>query len=161
MQIIEQAELTGKYPILAKAFSGSPEGFPTNLATRHERVAMDLDGVWGTANCVKLLDDLVFSDRPDRLGFTYDVMMELFALKNHHDRLYPQFSGSQHDPFLAVKVIEPKRAEATATVKVAEPKAVTATPRAVIEDAPPTVPAATNPSAAWPELSSLDELRFI
>lgn len=65
-----------------------------------------MDAVWGTTNCIRLLDELVFSDRPDRLGFTYDVMMELFALKNFHDRLYPQFNNNQFDPFAKVDLVE-------------------------------------------------------
>jgi type II secretory ATPase GspE/PulE/Tfp pilus assembly ATPase PilB-like protein len=161
LQIIEQAELTSKYPQLAKAFSVFPEGFPTNLATRHERVASELDGVWGTANCVRLLDDLVFSDRPDRLGFTYDVMMELFALKNHHDRLYPQFAGNQHDPFLAVMATEAKLSETTVKVKAAEPKTASVKPQAVVKEKSSAAPLSTNPGPTWPELDSLDELRII
>ena len=98
-----QAELTSKYPKLATAFLDSPDAFPNNLATRHERVAQELDGVWGSPACTKLLEELVFSDRPDRLGFTFDVMMELFELKNHHDSFYPQFTTNSHDPFAHVR----------------------------------------------------------
>ena len=69
--------------------------------TRHERIARELDDVWGSAECKRLLDELVFSDRPDRLGFTYDVMLELFGLRNLHDRLYPQPDYPHFDPFAA------------------------------------------------------------
>ncbi len=98
-----QAELTSKYPKLAAAFLDSPDAFPNNLATRHERVTKELDSVWGSPDCTKLLAELVFSERPDRLGFTFDVMMELFELKNHHDSLYPQFTTSGYDPFAYVR----------------------------------------------------------
>lgn len=98
-----QAELTRKYPKLATAFLDSPDAFPNNLATRHERVTQELDSVWGSHACTKLLEELVFSDRPDRLGFTFDVMMELFELKNNHDSLYPQFTTSEYDPFAHVR----------------------------------------------------------
>ncbi len=100
---IEQARLTGKYPKLAAAFLDSPDAFPNNLATRHERVAQELDGLWGSPDCTRILDELVLSDRPDRLGFSFDVMMELYKLKDHHDSLYPQFVISEHDPFTAAK----------------------------------------------------------
>lgn len=79
------AEVTAKYPKIGNVFAKAEQGFPVNLASRHEHLLRELDAVWGTADGVCLLDDLVFSDRPDRLGFTSDVMMELFALKNHHD----------------------------------------------------------------------------
>ncbi len=55
-------------------------------------------------DCTRFLDELVFSDRPDRLGFTFDVMMELFALKNHHDAFYPQYVTSEYDPFTSGKI---------------------------------------------------------
>jgi type II secretory ATPase GspE/PulE/Tfp pilus assembly ATPase PilB-like protein len=72
------------------------------MAARHERVTKELDSVWGTLECSHLLEDLVFSDRPDRLGFTFDVMMELFALKNYHDKQYSQYTISEFDPFASV-----------------------------------------------------------
>lgn len=134
----EIVELTGKYPNIGNVFAKAQQGFPTNLASRHEHLMRELDAAWGTAEGVRLLDELMFSDRPDRNGFTYDVMMELFALKGHHDRLYPQFVGNQFDPFAAVKLVEeggnpapkaPRRAASTAPGAV-RPVASSAKPAA-------------------------------
>ena len=173
------AELTGKYPKIGNLFSKAQQGFPVNLASRHAHVMQELDSAWGTAECVRMLDDLVFSDRPDRLGFTSEVMMELFALKGHHDRLYPQFVGNQFDPFAAVKLGE---VDIGAGVKIASRTAgksspatkdpapdLAEIPRPVTEVRPET---ATSPDegvqpvvsaniarGAWPEITNLDELR--
>lgn len=179
-------DLTSKYPNIGNVFVKAQQGFPTSLASRHEHVMRELDGTWGTADCVRLLDDLVFSDRPDRLGFTYDVMMELFALKGHHDRLYPQFVVNQFDPFAAVKlgetdgVVRSKTAgraeiEPAATKTSTPDKAAANTPAPLpgtqkqAEEPPP--PAArqaqpetvvsSNPRGFWPEIFSLEELRSV
>jgi type II secretory ATPase GspE/PulE/Tfp pilus assembly ATPase PilB-like protein len=143
-----QADWSGRYPKLGSLFAKVERGFPANLASRHEQVLRELDAAWGTAECVRLLDDLVFSDRPGRLGFTYDVMMELFALKNHHDRLYPQFVANPFDPFAGFSFGE--------TGADARPKAA---PRPVqpAVAARPVAPGRRSP--AWPEVFSLDELR--
>ena len=175
----EVAELTGKYPKIGNLFSRTQQGFPVYLASRHAHVMQELDSAWGSADCVRMLDDLVFSDRPDRLGFTYDVMMELFSLKGHHDRLYPQFVANQFDPFASVKLGE---LEEGASAKVAtrgtdkskpgtkDPAAALAeVPRPVVEAKPVAAtdpdtllrPAVTSGIARgdWPEIASLDELR--
>lgn len=164
----ESVELTGKYPKIGNVFAKAQQGFPANLASRHEHLMRELDAAWGTAECIRLLDELMFSDRPDRNGFTYDVMMELFALKGHHDRLYPQFVGNQFDPFAAVKPFEEQgglaakapRHAAAAVPSAARPGTSAAKPAAV-QDAGGAAPAvASAPAdARWPEIFSLDELR--
>lgn len=169
-QIVEP---TGKYPKIGNVFAKAQQGFPANLASRHEHLMRELDAAWGTAECVRLLDELMFSDRPDRNGFTYDVMMELFALKGHHDRLYPQFVGNQFDPFAAVKLVEEEggaaaktpRPTAAAAAGAARPAASVAKPAAgnpaAVPNAPATSPAAASApaDARWPEIFNLDELR--
>ncbi len=173
------AELTGKYPKIGNLFSSTQQGFPVNLASRHAHVMRELDSAWGSAECVHMLDDLVFSDRPDRLGFTYDVMMELFSLKGHHDRLYPQFVSNQFDPFASVKlgemevgagakaatrsagkdkpaVTHPAADPAGVPYPVAEVKPKNAiAPEALAQPAAPSGIARGD----WPEIVSLDELR--
>jgi len=149
-------------------------------------VSKELDALWGTSNCVRLLDELVFSDQPDRLGFTYDVMTELFALKNHHDKLYPQFTTHQFDPFDAGKAGDSQVAGPSAPAAEQQPSAA-ADAGGVVEfkpleplpaaqpaqreetDSAVPSPAAADDAAAppptgkqcWPELTSLDELVFI
>lgn len=166
-------DLGGKFPKIGSVFAKAEQGFPTNLATRHEHVLRELDAAWGTAECVRQLDDLMFSDRPDRNGFTYEVMMELFALKGHHDRLYPQFVASQFDPFAFVEMakvevgtepgIDKAGTKKTGTMPAGSKASVPmveegkSAPVAAIASQAPVPP--MPPGAAWPEVSSLDELR--
>jgi type II secretory ATPase GspE/PulE/Tfp pilus assembly ATPase PilB-like protein len=177
----QSAELTSRYPNIGNVFVKAQQGFPANLASRHEHVMQELDGTWGTAECVRLLDDLVFSDRPDRLGFTYDVMMELFALKNHHDRLYPQFVVNQFDPFAALIVNEekPQASRAVPAIakegKSANPDNAAAGKLFVVgaaqkpadepsvgmtRETKPAAPSIGGPRG-WPEIYNLEELRGI
>ncbi|MDP1537723.1 MAG: ATPase, T2SS/T4P/T4SS family [Burkholderiales bacterium] len=87
--------------------------------------------------------------------------MELFALRNHHDRLYPQFAGNQHDPFVAAQVAEPQPAATTVKVQAAEPKTASAKPRVALKEKPSAASLSTSTSTTWPELSGLDELRVL
>ncbi|MEW6513801.1 MAG: ATPase, T2SS/T4P/T4SS family [Pseudomonadota bacterium] len=168
----QATDLNAQYPKIGSVFTKAEQGFPVNLATRHEHVLHELDKAWGTAECVRQLDDLMFSDRPDRNGFTYDVMMELFALKGHHDRLYPQFVVNQFDPFAFVgnggaevatmAQIEKSGSKITAPVPgvaaVRYPKAGDNKTVSVPAGTRP-MPVAPETGAAWPEILSLDELR--
>jgi len=171
------ADLGSKYPKLGSLFAKAQQNFPANLASRHEHLLREIEAARGTAECVRLLDDLVFSDRPDRLGFTYDVMMELFALKGHHDRLYPQFVANQFDPFAYVAAGESgAKADRKASKRMPEPGAKESPqPAQVVANEVPglggvqpvsaqgplgPMPTTSKPSeTAWPEVFSLDELR--
>lgn len=171
------AELGSKYPKIGSLFAKAQQSFPANLASRHEHILRELEASWGTAECVRLLEDLVFSDRPDRLGFTYDVMIELFALKGHHDRLYPQFVANQFDPFAYVKtseaVTESEQKEGRPAVEaasgtVAKTRSAANVPLKVSESKPTSpqetvrpimVAAESQETSGWPEVLNLDELR--
>lgn len=172
-EMSQTTDLNGKYPKIGSVFMKAEQGFPINLATRHEHVLRELDAAWGTAECVRQLDELMFSDRPERTGFTYDVMMELFALKGHHDRLYPQFVVNQFDPFAFVETGSQADIAASKSDKnvgkrtaVAPEANVAAFPKAA-ENKPAPVPSAARPvpvaspstGTAWPEILNLDELR--
>jgi len=143
-----QPDWGSRYPKLGSLFAKTERGFPVHLADRHGPVLREIEAAWGAAECVRLLDDLVFSDRPGRLGFTYDAMIELFALKNHHDRLYPQFVANPFDPFAGFGSGEP---EATVRPPAAKPPVRSAAGVAAS--------AAPRGRAGWPEVASLDELR--
>ena len=171
------AEASVKYPKIGNLFAQAQSGFPVNLAARHEHLLREIDTAWGKAECVRLLDELVFSDRPDRLGFTSDVMMELFSLKNHHDRLYPQFVVNQFDPF-AASLAEEEKAQAshaaapTKDGKPANPDKSAAEGKLFVvgaaQKAPQDKPAVATKEATpaggqrgWPEIHGLEELRVI
>lgn len=96
---MEHADMYSSYPKLALACEEGGATFPHNLVAQHVRVAQKPESSWGTRECVVLLDDLIMSDRPDRLGFSFDVLRELFALKETHDALFPQLIYSPNDPF--------------------------------------------------------------
>jgi|GEM_PF-2032157 len=175
-------DLIQKYPRIGSVFAKAEQGFPVHLLEMHEHLLRELDEAWGTAECVRLLEDLVFSDRPDRHGFTSEVMMELFALKSHHDRLFPQFVSNQFDPFAAMTTDEadalflkhgaariekvaapvdkapprsPSKAAAPAAGRPTQAEAAQAN-----EPAPAVLPAGKIlPIGSWPEISSLEELR--
>lgn len=182
--MVQMDDLIQKYPKIGSVFAKAEQGFPVHLLEQHEHLLRELDVAWGTADCVRLLEDLVFSDRPDRHGFTSEVMMELFALKGHHDRLYPQFVANQFDPFAAVKTDEadelflkhggariekttPAPARAPVAPAAVAPSSATG-PSPQTEDRSVQTPAAApasqpagkiRPIGSWPEIASLDELR--
>jgi len=172
-EVSQNTDLKGKFPKIGSVFMKAEQGFPTNLATRHAPVLQELDAAWGTLECVRQLDDLMFSDRPDRTGFTYDVMMELFALKGHHDRLYPQFVVNQFDPFAFVEIVRPEggaepkiKKSADKPAAPAPAAAVAGSPKAVEKRSAPVpevtsdIPVAPSPTgSSWPEILSLDDLR--
>jgi type II secretory ATPase GspE/PulE/Tfp pilus assembly ATPase PilB-like protein len=151
-------------------------------------VAQELDGLWGSPDCTRILDELVLSDRPDRLGFSFDVMMELYKLKDHHDSLYPQFSISEHASSTAAKISEqgddgkgdpavtlgrskskPSRGKPPleplpvqdVSIGVPEAKAEIPTHPVDRDDEPSQKQATPEDVVTWPELVSLDGLRDI
>jgi type II secretory ATPase GspE/PulE/Tfp pilus assembly ATPase PilB-like protein len=177
-------DLIQKYPKIGALFVKAKEGFPVHLHEHHGHLLQELDAAWGTAEFITLIDDLVFSDRPDRQGFSNEVMMELFALKSHHDKLFPQFVTNQFDPFASVstdeidelflkhgtarieKVAAPQvaksaRPAATAPIPPAVPSArANSRPLQLAETAPSALPTGkVRPLGAWPEIASLEELR--
>ncbi|OYX21490.1 MAG: hypothetical protein B7Z09_00430 [Brevundimonas diminuta] len=101
MTEMEHADMMSEYPRLAQAFAEELDRFPHSLAVRHPRIAHKLDALWGTAGCIGVLDELMLSGRPDRHGFSFGVVCELFSLKELHDHQYPR-TTSTNDPFATV-----------------------------------------------------------
>lgn len=96
---MEHADMFVQYPKLAQAFVDEPNSFPHILAERHPRVCSKINELWGTFDGVRELDSCLLADRPDRQGFSFDVIRELFLLKEMHDALFPHFLLSSNDPF--------------------------------------------------------------
>lgn len=183
-KILQQDGLLQKYPKIGATFAKTKGGFPVNLHQHHAHLLQELDAAWGTPEFVSLIDDLVFSDRPDRHGFSNEVMMELFALKSHHDRLFPHFVTNQFDPFAALptdeidamllkqgasrieKVVVPAAASSATSASPVPAAEVVRQPTKEVPLAQASGPvtavsqaATTRPIGAWPEIASLEELR--
>ncbi|MCX8086780.1 MAG: ATPase, T2SS/T4P/T4SS family [Rhodocyclaceae bacterium] len=183
---MEHADMYSMYPKLAQAFAEDLTAFPHNLVALHPRLANKIEGQWGTKDCVRTLEDLMLSDRPDRQGFTFDVLRELFVLKELHDAKYPQFLYNGADPFSAVVSdvvradVERRREQAKqegtglrARHKAPEEVLVVKPAKAAdqAEKEKPQEAAAEKPAektskiarlkTKWPEIENLDELRRI
>ena len=62
---------------------------PLALAEKYPRVANTIAAIWSDCNkAVELLDSLLHDRRGGRLGFPYDVEVELRALRNYLDELW-------------------------------------------------------------------------
>ncbi|MCX8016599.1 MAG: GspE/PulE family protein [Rhodocyclaceae bacterium] len=182
---MEHADMYSLYPKLAQAFAEDLSGFPQNLVARHPRLATKIEGQWGTKDCVRTLEELMLSDRPDRQGFSFDVLREIFALKEVHDAKYPQFLYNGADPFSTVvsdvvRADVERRRETAKKEGAAGPKARHKAPEEVlIPKAKAAVKAEEKPVAAeapspgeapskiarvktkWPEVEDLETLRRI
>jgi type II secretory ATPase GspE/PulE/Tfp pilus assembly ATPase PilB-like protein len=181
---MEHADMMSGFPKLAKACRDGGCEFPHNLATLHAHLAQKLETHWGSKECVGLLDNLVFSDRPDRLGFSFDVLRELFALREIHGESFPQLTYSTSDPFSsavnragAAQKAAPGGVAASKGTRPVKDVFVPAKPdrresSPVAETVPATQPSAVSAAAApqpaptakpslWPEVGSLEELREI
>ncbi|MCX7896956.1 MAG: hypothetical protein N2441_03695, partial [Rhodocyclaceae bacterium] len=98
------------YPKLSHACQEAGAPFPQRLIESHPRIAERIEATWGTREGTTELTNLVFSDRPNRAGFSFDVMRELFMLKELHEATYPHLSISPDDPFSST-VAEVTRAD--------------------------------------------------
>lgn len=175
---MEHADMFSKYPKIAQAYAEDPASFPNGLANLHPRLADKLESLWGTFDCVNFLHDLMLSDRPDRQGFSFDVLRELFALKENHEAHFPQFSLNANDPFSAVisdvvradverrREIVKKGGGTVQGRRKAPSVLIPAAQQAEEVVAVPEKPAARSSRLAqirqkWPEVESLDELRLV
>jgi hypothetical protein len=62
---------------------------PLMLAEKYPRVANTIAAIWSDCNsAIELLDGLLQDRRGGRLGFPYDVEVELRALRTHLDELW-------------------------------------------------------------------------
>jgi type II secretory ATPase GspE/PulE/Tfp pilus assembly ATPase PilB-like protein len=170
------ANISANHPKLAQACEDGGVAFPHHLTEHHARVAGKLEALWGTRDCAILLDDLVFSDRPDRLGFSFDVLRDLFALKDVHEARYPQLTQSPNDPF-ASTLSDVVRADLEQRRQAARKHEGTPQERRPVQDV--FVPVKPEPAAgkkpgaegraqrivaeraAWPEVTALDELHAL
>jgi len=177
---MKQNRDAGDFSKLGAACSEGGIAFPQHLADQHARIADKLDTLWGSRECTAMLDDLVFSDRPDRLGFSFEVLRELFALKEVHEARFPQLTGSPNDPFSS-SISDVVRADIEQRRQSASKKTGTPGERRAVRDvfvppkpAPqaPAAPSAGGASpgagerpagrvAVWPETATLDELRAL
>jgi hypothetical protein len=62
---------------------------PLTLAEKYPRVANAIAAIWSDCNqAIELVDSLLQDRRGGRLGFPYDVEVELRALRRHLDELW-------------------------------------------------------------------------
>ena len=86
------------YPKLAKAMS--LYGVKAEaMAKSFPRLLKVIDAGWGEHDCFTYIDNLLFTDRPDRQGFSTEAVDELLLIKNIFEFTFPQLSVSKHDPF--------------------------------------------------------------
>ncbi|MDP2170808.1 MAG: GspE/PulE family protein [Rhodocyclaceae bacterium] len=176
---MEHADMVSEYPKLAQAFAEEPDRFPHGLAVRHPRIAHKLDALWGTAECLAVLDELMLSGRPDRRGFSFGVVCELFSLKELHDNQYPQRAPGTSDPFSTV-LAEVARADAerrralakeTGNISALDRQQVKATTpplkvqpgrlEAPVEEKIGRPASIIEQKASWPRVESFEELQRI
>lgn len=168
-------ESSDGYPKLTLACAEVGIDFPHRLSEQHNRIIGKIEALWGTRDCVDFFDELVFSSRPDRLGFSFDAMHELFALKELHEVCHPQLTFSPNDPF-ALSISDVARADIEQRRKSVSREGGSPQDRRVVNDVfEPPRPGAAKPRterglddraahkaaacSLWPEMEALEELR--
>lgn len=78
---------------LAEDLVGVEHCAPTNLATKFPRIFERINLAWPTPESIAYIDGLMIADRVNRAGFSADVVVELFFLKELQAFLYPRNPG--------------------------------------------------------------------
>jgi hypothetical protein len=78
-------------PTVIWASNLPPNARPSALLAKFPRIANLIAVLWQDPNSLRrYVDDLLVDKRGNRQGFPLDVLRELFALRAHHDEIYPQ-----------------------------------------------------------------------
>ncbi|MEZ0237202.1 MAG: hypothetical protein ACAH06_04000 [Methylophilaceae bacterium] len=67
--------------------------YPTNLEQKYPHVFHKLVEFWGTTDMRPYFDELIMSNRPNRLGFPPETVTEIWALSKLYSTLHPE-----HEP---------------------------------------------------------------
>lgn len=67
--------------------------YPKNLEQGFPHVFQKLVDFWGTADMRPYIDELIMSNRPNRLGFPPEAVTEIWALSKIYSTLHPE-----HEP---------------------------------------------------------------
>lgn len=69
------------------------EKYPKNLEQKYPHVFQKIVDLWGTADMRSYFDELIMSNRPNRLGFPPEAVTEIWALSKLYSTLHPE-----HEP---------------------------------------------------------------
>ena len=67
--------------------------YPNNLEQKYPHVFQKMIELWGTVSMRPYFDELIMSNRPNRLGFPPEVVTEIWALSKIYSTLHPE-----HEP---------------------------------------------------------------
>lgn len=70
------------------------------IKDKYPHVHQKLEVLWGTVECKNFISDLITPKRDDRSGFSFEVLMEINKISEHHRQAYPHlYKQSVWDPF--------------------------------------------------------------
>lgn len=101
----EGSEFSRQYPKLAEALESYGVEAKA-MMNSFPRLLKTIDAGWGARECMFYLDNLLFSDRPNRQGFPNEVIDELLLIKNIHESTFPTVSTHRSDPVSKLRVAE-------------------------------------------------------
>jgi len=67
----------------------TPQDLLATLEYAHPHIAVRVEALWGMPECDQYLEHILFSDIPDREGFSSPVAAALMALQELHRKLFP------------------------------------------------------------------------
>lgn len=73
------------HPILAPLLKGREEHYPHKLETHYARIFNEIMALWGKDGMDQYFADLFLTDRPERVGFPFEVMREINFLHDLHE----------------------------------------------------------------------------
>lgn len=69
--------------------------YPTHLEQTYPHVFYKLIELWGTPDLRAYFDELIMSNRPNRLGFPAEVVTEIWALSKVYSTQHPEQEPSE------------------------------------------------------------------
>ena len=137
-QELNPPEFLNRYPKLAKALAVYGIEVPA-IAASFPRLLTAIENGWGTRDDYDYIDGLLLTDRPDRHGFSSEVIDELLLIKNVYEVTFPKLTINRDDPFSGVRAvdIEERIKALAAAAQKAREEAAEGGKRHRVESAPP------------------------
>lgn len=101
----DASDFAARFPKLASALAPYG-GEAKEMSANFPRLLSAIDNGWGTDGCFDYINHLLLSDRPDRQGFSNEVIEELLLIKNVFEVTFPKLTLNPYDPFSSVRAAD-------------------------------------------------------
>lgn len=147
------SEFSTRFPKLAGALA-LYGGEAKEMAASFPRLLSAIENGWGTDGCYEYINNLLLPDRPDRQGFSGEVIDELLLIKNVFEVAYPKLTVNPYDPFSSIRA-----ADIQHKIEVLSEQAATGKNASEGQGASPGKVRSRLPQAKPDEVSTIEELQ--